>query len=94
MSSSLSVDLTVVPAVHHQRVAQPLHDRALRLAEPLGCEPGQVSGSAKWESVDLLTSHEKKIFPPASRVRHVAGIFLLHCDVILHNMVLSVDKRF
>ena len=33
--------LTVVPAVHHERVAKPLNDGALRLAEPLCCESEQ-----------------------------------------------------
>merc|ERR1740123_1510992 len=58
--------LAIVPAVHHERVAKPLDNGALSLAEPLGC----VS---------------------SSRVGHVAGVLLLHCNVILERHVRDRD---
>merc|ERR1719193_423596 len=58
--------LTVVPAVHHEGIAKPLNNGALRLTEPLRCES-------------------------SSRVWHVAGILLLHCNVILERHVRDGD---
>merc|ERR1740123_2460312 len=58
--------LAVVPAVHHEGVAEPLNNGALSFTEPLGC----VS---------------------SSRVGHVAGILLLHCNVILERHVRDRD---
>ena len=70
--------LTVVPAVHHQRVAKPLNNGALRLAEPLRCESERRFNDEF--SLQLVE------FQPSSRVRHVAGILLFHRNVVLQDM--------
>ncbi len=77
---------TGVPAVHHERVDETLHDGALRLAEPLGGIPSQ-----KNRIVENVGKKEKIRF---QKETNFSGFIIFVADVKKSGSVLKLDVSF